>query len=313
MIATCFIALFTLTLWNSTEKMWGEAKAASKIAYRTARTAKSSADISELALIAGERAFVFPIGLCQFWEPIPNSTQYAWRFAVTWQNCGDTPTKHLLSHTNWELRDTVLPDDFDFPDHSDVNGRGMIAPRTTLNSAVVPDPDRHPIMPDDLIATQTEKKLLYMWGWVRYRDVFEKTPEHITKFCWLVTCVGNPLGFVHESTKVSERLIFGYRLNPLGNCADEECEQQQRRRVKGAVFDLFWAVLSCSGSQPQCACGTTARWPACRNQRSMTTLRANQCEAISRAAIFCRNFSGTHRLLVLPSLRWPKRCAIRLA
>jgi hypothetical protein len=71
---------------------------------------------------------------------------------------------------------------------------------------------------------QAGRKFIYLWGWVRYFDVFPRTPEHITRFCWLIVPVGDPLAFVPGAAPNQPgSLSFGSLHHSEGNCADEEC------------------------------------------------------------------------------------------
>jgi hypothetical protein len=38
------------------------------------------------------------------------------------------------------------------------------------------------IAADELMAAQERRKFLYIWGRVDYRDIFDETPDHVTKF-----------------------------------------------------------------------------------------------------------------------------------
>jgi hypothetical protein len=169
------------------------------------------------------RAFVFPVSIFSLWEQIPETTLYGWRFRPQWQNSGATPTKNLTIHAWGELRDTVLPDDFNFSYATNDIGNGLIPPRLTLQGGVVPQNLRPVISPQDIIDMQAGTKLLYIWGWARYNDVFPGTPQHITRFCWVITPVGNPMTFQPNSTNPGEQLNFAYLYHQHGNCADEEC------------------------------------------------------------------------------------------
>src|SRR5882762_4419617 len=94
-VATVAIAWFTVALSVSTRRLWKEAKTASEIANRASLEAKRSADLAEAALVAGERAFVFPTGVFSLWERGPEPNLYYWRFRAIWTNSWETPTNNL--------------------------------------------------------------------------------------------------------------------------------------------------------------------------------------------------------------------------
>lgn len=223
-VATVVIALFTVALSTSTKRLWNEAKRTSTVAYRAARTAKRSADIAEFAMVAGERAYVFSTGFKQYWEKIPETGLYNWHFRPIWENRGDTPTKHMTMHTECVLRDTILPADFDFGYFTSDIGTVLIPPNTNIAGSLAPRFPNSGITPEDILEIQAGRKFLFIWGWAKYFDVFPRTPQHITRFCWQITPMGDPKTFIPNSQTPEQMLQFDFLHHPKGNCADEECE-----------------------------------------------------------------------------------------
>ncbi len=243
--ATIAIAIFTFTLSRSTKKLWQEAITSGKTAKDAAdaigvvasamasnvellrTTVNTNKEIAARQKTATElqlRAFVFPIDLIQLWEQIPGTELFAWRFSPTWKNTGNTPTKRLVTHTSGELRDSPFPAEIIKGTSSDT-GFGLIPPGVTVRGGQAPGVGRSAISPEDILDIQSGKKAFYLFGWAKYFDVFEGTPMHITRFCWRITCVGDPFHFVPNSTNPTEMLRFNYLIHDTGNCADEECEQ----------------------------------------------------------------------------------------
>jgi hypothetical protein len=60
------------------------------------------------------------------------------------------------------------------------------------------------------------------WGWVTYRDIFPKTPLHVTEFCQIMGAA------ILVRDTPQEPFRFGW--TPCGhhNCADEQCDDYQR-------------------------------------------------------------------------------------
>ncbi len=230
---TLWIALFTLCLFIAAAIQVGLfvwqlrlMNKSTKDSGIAATAAMKSAQVAEDALVIGHRAFVFPVGLGQFWGAIPGTNLYNWNFRVNWKNSGDTPTKHLIIHSKGILSDTVIPDDFDFNylAQEEDTVTGLIAPHLTLQGNVVPAYPAPNISPQDILDIQAGIKYFYIFGWAKYFDVFPNTRQHITRFCWLISPIGNPITFKPESPHLEERLTFNYIYNLKGNCADEECD-----------------------------------------------------------------------------------------
>ncbi len=201
--ATVIIALFTFTLWRATTRQ---------------------GKLTKEALIADKRAFVFANDVSSFWELDPTSGHYNWRFRPVWENSGETPSKKLRVYCACELRNTPLPTGFDFNQLATPAGTGLVPPKSHKLGGVAPAWPAAAITPQDILDTQAGKKFIYLWGWVRYFDVFPRTPEHITRFCWQILPVGDPVAFVPGQTPNQPgSLSFSTSHHSEGNCADEEC------------------------------------------------------------------------------------------
>jgi hypothetical protein len=239
-LVTAALALYTALLYRATVDLGKRAKesaeeqaakmervatgiaASANAASQSVLTAKEMATTQRLVTNLQLRAYVFAVGLSnEYYAPIAAKDSYTWRIRPQWQNSGATPTKGMTICTSAEIRDTVLPDNFDFPYAQSDVGTGLIAPRITLRGGPAP---LQAITIQDIEDLQKRRKFLYLWGWAKYKDVFPDTPQHITKFCWQILALGNPRTFKPQSTNEGERVIFNYVYLPIGNCADEECE-----------------------------------------------------------------------------------------
>ncbi len=196
-VATVAIAVFTLTLWRATTKQ---------------------GDVVEQTLIIGQRAIIFPTGILPQWDLADN--KYQFRFRINWFNSGETPTKDMLMHIRCELRDDLLPDDFDFSCQTTEIGSALIYPKISGGSGLAPRPNEPAISIADIVAVQLGKKCLYLWGWATYNDIFPNTKRHITRFCWLIDPIGNPHNF--NPRDVTPSLIFNFIHHTKGNYFDDE-------------------------------------------------------------------------------------------
>jgi len=197
-IGTLVIAIFTIVLAIVTNRQ---------------------AALTKEALIADKRAFVFPIGIQSLWEVI--GTEYHWRFKPSWKNSGNTPTKNLTTFVQCEIRSSPLPDTFGFDHDMSEAGPGFLAPGIELLGGQAPKMPGSAISPQDILAAQTGKKFIYLWGFAKYSDVFPSTRPHTTHFCWLLVFGGNPTAFVPNSEVGSgTALIVNYSQWGHGNYAD---------------------------------------------------------------------------------------------
>jgi hypothetical protein len=78
---------------------------------------------------------------------------------------------------------------------------------------------------DELAEVKAGTKYFYMWGEARYRDIFIGTPEHVTKFAYQVTVLGDPT----KAPSTDNVIQLTPSILPRYNCADEECERQETK------------------------------------------------------------------------------------
>jgi hypothetical protein len=197
------VAAFTGTLWIATSRQ---------------------SIITKEIWVADKRAFVFPTGINPFWELNPDEGFYYWRIRPVWQNSGETPTRRLRLYTDCEIRDTALPPNFQFVDGPIPPGAGMLGPHSSSMGGAAPLIPRPGISPQDILDAIASRKFIYLWGWVRYYDVFPNTKEHVTRFCWQIMPVGDPHAFTPGQIPTAPgSLQFAYLHIGQGNCADDEC------------------------------------------------------------------------------------------
>jgi hypothetical protein len=197
---TGILAISTVGLWRQTSRLAHDAE-------------KNS--------VASQRAFVFAVNLNPWWSQEPDGS-YSWRFRPTWRNSGDSPTRKLTQHVVCELRNSRLPDSYDFTYHGSSVSSGLLGPKFEQQGALAPDQPDPPISTQDLIDVQAERKYLYLIGWAFYGDGLPNTPQRVTRFCWQIVPMGDAPSFNPAANKDSLR--FNYVHHHRGNCADDECE-----------------------------------------------------------------------------------------
>lgn len=198
-LATIVIAAFTITLWIAS---------------------REQARLTREALIAANRAFMFPTGLKQVFEMDIATGLYNWRLRPEWRNSGETPTKNLTTYVECEIRNSLLPANYGFIHDTDP-ASGIIGPNQTIWGGNAPRGAA--ITPQDILETQVYRKFIYLWGWAKYRDVFPATSQHTTRFCWLILVTGDPMKFdpiVVGQPPTPGTVSFQYLQHTEGNSAD---------------------------------------------------------------------------------------------
>lgn len=184
---------------------------------------QESNETNREALVSVQRAFVFlgsatPVRIVGRDHKVES---YVFKFE--WNNSGVTPTKKMTGHVSFDLRRDKLPVDFAFPDiwhegQTQVYEPLFIAPHGFLSA----DSDQIPI--NGVQAMLAKQAHIYFWGWVRYRDIFDKTPEHVSKFCveWTgFAGTGDPFDLNQTISPVP--VLSACTDNKRSTCYDEQC------------------------------------------------------------------------------------------
>jgi hypothetical protein len=182
----------------------------SYLLYQVSRTA----DETQRAI---QRAFVYPapVTVVRIFNPTSHRID-SMQFIFGWRNSGVTPTKHMSSHVSWQQG--PLPRTFNYPDIWN-NGEPHVATLTFIcpkgETSMAPVP-----VPLSIIQQLQYQTYIYFWGWAKYQDVFPRSANHITKFCYeLIGFLGNPF-----SAGPSESVYPRFNNCTANNCADDECE-----------------------------------------------------------------------------------------
>jgi hypothetical protein len=177
--------------------------------------------ISREAIEAVQRAFVYIDGF-QI-APVTvgtNPKEFAeLQFFGQIRNTGTTEAVSSRYHINFLVNDVQLPENFPYPDRDekgnvvidDKGEPGFFAPQSSLLTSPV-----HIGM--NKVHEAQAGKFLFIYGWIRYRDVFEKTPDHRTLFCDQIqfdAAAISPGSPIHAPR---------YIPCPKHNCTDEQCQ-----------------------------------------------------------------------------------------
>jgi hypothetical protein len=162
-----------------------------------------------------QRAFVFP-GEYVFRA---EKTRRMIGVNVVWKNGGGTPTRNLRISITEGRRDAPLPSDFDFASDDQQIYGGHPLPILVLGPHASVSAIRHVEIPFGAVpGINSGRELVYLWGFVRYDDVFG-TP-HITRYCVQITSIDTDLA--GSTSDVTGAYVPCDR----GNCADEECKAE---------------------------------------------------------------------------------------
>jgi hypothetical protein len=201
--AALIVAGFTITLWSATNRQ---------------------ALLTKEALIGNNRAFVFVPSFGQYWERDPATNRYNWRLRPILRNSGGTPTRNMTMFVECEIRNTPLPAGYSFTPQAGNTATVTIPPNLDLQGGQVPRMPGAAITPQDIIDVQNGRKFIYLWGVLRYSDVFPRTRPHITRYCYIITATGDPLTFVPNTPgqpPTPGTLAFQMTHHSEGNSIDE--------------------------------------------------------------------------------------------
>jgi hypothetical protein len=188
---------------------------------RTLDATREQVSLNRLAMERTERAFVFLARMHAMAGVKRDTGQVVdWTFFPVWENAGNTQTRFMYMHTNWKPFTPQIPDDFDFPDLSKEPVKRvqiLLGPKATTwgGGCTVPI--------DTLDAARVGQCELFVWGWVEYNDIFERTPRHRTEFCVSINVAGDPRIANMPSDSESPHVPFFYPGYAKYNGADDEC------------------------------------------------------------------------------------------
>jgi hypothetical protein len=66
-------------------------------------------------------------------------------------------------------------------------------PKFELQGGLPPQFPGAAITREAIVDSQAGRKIIYIWGWIKYTDVLPKTPQHTTRNCWLILPTGDPI------------------------------------------------------------------------------------------------------------------------
>ncbi len=177
-LAAVAVALFTYTLWRSTEKLFAAAKQQGIDMAASIATAKRSADLTQLALEAAETPYLVPI-VARFIkgkDVEPPSPSVIPLGSYRFENCGRSPAIILESRIE-KYATGRMPDPVHFPFletnlyHTSILPQGRLTDKIYITQGMFEG-----WTPAD------QERVAWLVGAVRYTDVFGN--HFITGFCF---------------------------------------------------------------------------------------------------------------------------------
>jgi hypothetical protein len=170
------------------------------------------------ALIAIQRAFVFveTTKWQPFKEPAGNDV-VAWNVYPHWENSGNTPTRDLEVQVYCPVSDTPVDDPTMLKSSSAIRtGSRLLGPKQTVVGGGC-----H-IGTSDLALIMQRRKQMYLVAEAHYRDIFDSTKPHVTKYCvQFVSITGDLQKGGDDFTVISAPC------SAVPDCADDECEKKR--------------------------------------------------------------------------------------
>lgn len=165
-VATVVLAISTIALSCSTKRLWQEAKAASRIALRSAQAANTSAKATMLA----ERAYVKMSHVSPGVRWIEGNKEL-FEIEVEVKNHGRTPTNVTDVRIAAKLMENgeLLPKQFPYPagEHESIPNAFLVTNETFFHTK------HFPLRGQDLADAKSGAKKLWIFGHVDYIDTFK--------------------------------------------------------------------------------------------------------------------------------------------
>ena len=233
------VALFTLALWLSTEKLWKSAKEQAADMARSIRAAEIAADamlkqaeaaeqqanISKLTLQITVRPIVGMHGF-KYGRAAPGGIIHSWNFSPILRNVGPTRTIGGITFTSWIFTRTDILDSFEYPDIIRPNGVPLGPQKAPIGAdkSITGVPAVVPI--ELLIEAYERRGHVLIWGWIEYDDGLPGTERHRTEFASEMVLRLHPMLPDESDGGPSMEARFRPRHLPDHNDADQDCFRQ---------------------------------------------------------------------------------------
>lgn len=195
-VATVFIAWFTITLSRSTNRLWGEAKVASRISYKASRAAKKSADAAEKAFLSANRP---RIRLKHLWFTYDDRPDMPSGISFAVVNAGTTTARI----TEFNIATRIIRPEHSLPQLPQfaTNQQIVLPPKDVLESGITLLFEKAisgaPMNEEEYVHVIHRSRILHCYGYVEYADLLggiRKTAFHRILHMPVIQSVTQELG-----------------------------------------------------------------------------------------------------------------------
>jgi hypothetical protein len=192
---------------------------------RMADNATREAQTTRESLTSVQRAFLKFDGQVPSDKIIESGVVTKLTLDLHWTNIGNTAARNVYAEVNWKAMRQEMPDDYKFPDLSDIKLIPVLIAREQYANATVDVPiDWFNFVRSD------PNWHMYVYGWTTYQDVFNGTPVHLSEFCVeLVNVSSDKENMSDPLAKITWKVIL---CKLPHNCADDTCEDY-KQKTKG--------------------------------------------------------------------------------
>lgn len=209
-IATVVLAIATIGLLIAASVQSRDTKSAVRAANRQAK-------VAEDGLLKLQRAFITFQGI-RYLSHRADDGSIWWSIRVNWLNSGASPAKQARFFAFKYFEDRDLPPDFPFAIPADGTSAQSVGPKVAMETGG----DSLQVNASELLDVRAGRKFLYFWGRADYRDIFDGTQDHVTKFSIRVLDFrGDFAKYFDKDTNIVE--LVQSNTPPRHNCADEDC------------------------------------------------------------------------------------------
>ena len=217
LISFCTLILLCLTVYYA-HKQWTAAATANTLNEESSRNALKQAvtsnNTSRDSLVDVQRAFVYASPVITPLKGADGNPQGI-NIDISWQNSGSTPTRELSLIDRHNRTPEFEGDPMPFEKTGiGTSAKAFISPKGSYSSHV------EVLGQYELQYILDKRTRYFLYGSASYKDVFNGTKEHVTKYCYQIT----PFYVSISSPNAAPSFLYDVRQCTKYNCLDDECK-----------------------------------------------------------------------------------------